>query len=60
VFIVTAIPMYLIFRQPDLGSCLIIPPTMLALLFVSKLSQRFFLAVFGLVLCFGTVLSLDL
>ncbi|MDV7392622.1 FtsW/RodA/SpoVE family cell cycle protein, partial [Arthrospira platensis SPKY1] len=26
VFIVTVIPMFLIFIQPDLGSCLIIPP----------------------------------
>ena len=60
VFFVTAIPMILIFAQPDLGSCLIIPPTMLALLYVSKLSQRFFLAVFGLVLCFGALLSFDL
>jgi len=60
VFFVTAIPMILIFAQPDLGSCLILPPTMLALLYVSKLSQRFFLAVFGLVLCLGTVLSIDL
>ena len=60
VFFVTALPMILIFAQPDLGSCLIIPPTMLALLYVSKLSQRFFLAVFGLVLCLGTVLGIDL
>jgi rod shape determining protein RodA len=60
VFFVTAIPMILIFAQPDLGSCLIIPPTMLALLYVSKLSQRFFVAVFGLVLCFGGLLSIDL
>ncbi len=60
VFLVTAIPMILIFTQPDLGSCLILPPTMLALLYVSKLSQRFFLAVFGLVVCLVTVLSIDL
>lgn len=60
VFFVTAIPMILIFAQPDLGSCLIIPPMMLALLYVSKLSQRFFLAVFGLVLCLGTVIGIDL
>lgn len=60
VFLVTAIPMILIFAQPDLGSCLIIPPMMLALLYVSKLSQRFFLAVFGLVLCFGTIITIDL
>ncbi|MEX0332216.1 MAG: FtsW/RodA/SpoVE family cell cycle protein [Puniceicoccaceae bacterium] len=60
VFFVTAIPMILIFAQPDLGSCLIIPPTMLALLYVSKLSQRFFVAVFGLVLLLGAVLGMDL
>ncbi|MGA1204194.1 MAG: FtsW/RodA/SpoVE family cell cycle protein [Opitutales bacterium] len=60
VFAVTALPMILIFAQPDLGSCLIIPPTMLALLYVSRLSQHFFLAVFGLVLCLGTVLGIDL
>ncbi|MGC9450141.1 MAG: FtsW/RodA/SpoVE family cell cycle protein [Oceanipulchritudo sp.] len=60
VFFVTAIPMILIFAQPDLGSCLIIPPTMLALLYVSKLSQRFFVAVLGFVLCLGALLSIDL
>jgi len=60
VFLVTAIPMFLIFAQPDLGSCLIIPPMMLALLYVSRLSQRFFLAVFALVLCLGGILSIDL
>lgn len=60
VFLVTGIPMVLIFLQPDLGSCLIIPPTMLALLYVSKLSQRFFLAVFVLVFALGGILGADL
>ncbi len=60
VFCAAGLPMILIFLQPDLGSCLIIPPTMLALLYVSRLSQRFFLAVLGLVLCLGTILSVDL
>ncbi|HKJ89642.1 MAG TPA: FtsW/RodA/SpoVE family cell cycle protein [Oceanipulchritudo sp.] len=60
VFLVTAIPMVLIFAQPDLGSCLIIPPMMLALLYVSKLSQRFFLAVFALVMCMGVLIGFDL
>src|SRR5690606_11763255 len=50
VFVITAIPMLLIFGQPDLGSCLIIPPMMLTLLYISHLSQRFFIGVFGLVL----------
>ena len=60
VFFVTALPMGLIFAQPDLGSCLILPPTMLALLYVSRLSQRFFVAVLGFVLCMGTLISIDL
>jgi len=60
VFFAAGIPMILIFLQPDLGSCLIIPPTMLALLYVSRLSQRFFVAVLGLVICLGTILSIDL
>lgn len=60
VFFVTAIPMVLIFAQPDLGSCLIIPPMMLALLYVSKLSQRFFVAVFVLVLGLVSILAVDL
>lgn len=59
VFLVTALPMVLIFAQPDLGSCLIIPPTMLALLYVSRLSQRFFMAVFAVVLCGGIILGVD-
>ncbi len=60
VFFVTAIPLALIFAQPDLGSCLIIPPMMLALLYISRLSRGFFLGVLGLVVCLGAVLSLDL
>jgi rod shape determining protein RodA len=60
VFAVTAIPMILIFAQPDLGSCLIIPPMMLALLYVSRLSQRFFLSVFAFVVLLGTLIGFDL
>jgi rod shape determining protein RodA len=60
VFVVTGIPMFLIFAQPDLGSCLIIPPMMLALLYVSRLSQSFFLAVFAIVVCLVGILSFDL
>lgn len=36
-------PWMLIFLQPDLGSALILPPILLALLYVSELSSRFFL-----------------
>lgn len=60
VFLVTVLPMLLIFLQPDLGSCLVIPPVVLALLYVSRLSQRFFFAVFGLALLFSGVLAVDL
>lgn len=60
VFLVTALPMFLIFVQPDLGSCLVIPPVVISLLYVSRLSERFFLAVFGFVVVSGAVLSLDL
>ncbi len=60
IFLITALPMFLIFRQPDLGSCLIIPPVALASLYVSKLSERFFFAVFGIVIVATGVLSLDL
>ncbi|MFP4281034.1 MAG: FtsW/RodA/SpoVE family cell cycle protein [Opitutales bacterium] len=58
--LVMLIPMILIFLQPDLGSCLIIPPVVLALLYVSRLSQRFFVAVFVFSMLFGTWLGADL
>jgi rod shape determining protein RodA len=60
VFVVTALPMLLIFLQPDLGSCLVIPPVVLALLYVSRLSQRFFFAVFGVAIISVGILTVDL
>lgn len=57
---ITALPIFLILLQPDLGSSLIIPPMVLALLYVSKLSERFFYAFFGVVVLLGTVLTVDL
>ena len=60
VVLVTALPVGLIFFQPDLGSCLVFIPVVLALLHVSRLSQRFFVAVFALALVFGTWLGADL
>jgi len=60
VFIVTIIPMILIFVQPDLGSCLIIPPMVLSLLYVSRLSERFFVVVFGLVVLLAAIVGADL
>jgi len=42
------LPIVLIFLQPDLGSCLVFPPMLFALLYVSKLSKRFFITTFGI------------
>jgi rod shape determining protein RodA len=47
------LPMLLIFLQPDLGSSLVFPPMIFALLYISRLSEKFFLgafAVFGIAL----------
>jgi len=41
------LPILLILFQPDLGSALVIPPMVFALLYVSNLSQRFFAAALG-------------
>lgn len=60
VFLIMVIPMILIFKQPDLGSCLILPPTVLALLYVSRLSQKFFVIVFLVSMLFAGWLGADL
>lgn len=48
IIIVFFIPIVLIFLQPDLGSCLVFPPMLFALLYTSKLSKRFFATTFGI------------
>ncbi|MFT5836535.1 MAG: rod shape determining protein RodA [Candidatus Azotimanducaceae bacterium] len=53
VAVVFLIPMLLIFLQPDLGSTLVFPPMIFALLYVSRLSEKFFMsaiAVFAIAL----------
>lgn len=40
-------PMLLILLQPDLKSVIVLPPMVFAMLYVSKLSTRFFVAVLG-------------
>lgn len=40
--VIAAIPAIIIFLQPDLGTTLVIPPLVFSLLYVSKLSHRFF------------------
>lgn len=47
---VFSIPVLLIFLQPDLGSSLVFPPMVFSLLYVSKLSEKFFATVFALFL----------
>lgn len=53
-------PILLIFSQPDLGSALVIPPMVLSMLFVSRLSLRFFVAVLGAAVLFLAVLAWDI
>ncbi len=40
-------PMFLILLQPDLKSVIVLPPMVFAMLYVSKLSPRFFVAALG-------------
>ena len=60
VTIVILIPILLIFKQPDLGSALIFPPMIFSLLFISKLSKRFFAVIFAVFLLLIGILSLDI
>lgn len=45
VLLILLIPIWLIFKQPDLGSALVFPPMVFSLLYISKLSERFFISV---------------
>jgi len=57
---ILAVPILLIFLQPDLGSSLALFPTVFALLYVSNLSARFFVTVFGFFLAVLFVLKMDI
>lgn len=49
-------PFLLIFLQPDLGSALVFPPMLFALLYVSNLSKKFFIFIFLVfILCLAVV-----
>lgn len=54
------LPMLLIFLQPDLGSTLVFPPMIFALLYVSRLSGKFFLAAFALFALAVGVVGIDI
>jgi len=58
--IVVLVPILLIFFQPDLGSALVIPPMVFSLLYVSKLSKRFFTAAFAVFALLLAALAVDL
>lgn len=53
---IVGLPMGLVFLQPDLGSALVFPPMILALLYATGVSKRFFMLVIALgVLLLGLV-----
>ncbi len=54
------LPMLLIFLQPDLGSSLVFPPMVFALLYVSRLSEKFFLSAFAIFAVAIAVLGADI
>lgn len=55
-----ALPILLIFLQPDLGSTLVFPPMVFTLLFLSKIPLRFFVIVFGIIVPLLGIVSLDM
>ncbi len=55
-----SLPVLLIFLQPDLGSSLVFPPMVFAMLYISNLSERFFAAVFVLFLAGMVVVGFDI
>ena len=55
-----ALPMLLIFCQPDLGASFVFVPMVFALLYVSKLTKRFFITVFGVFACLVAIVAVDI
>jgi rod shape determining protein RodA len=53
-------PMYLIHKQPDLKSLIVMPPMVFSMLYVSKLSTRFFLGALAAFLLLITILTIDM
>jgi rod shape determining protein RodA len=53
------IPMLLIIAEPDLGSALVIPPVVFAMLYVSNLSMRFFAGALGVFALLVGLVALD-
>ncbi len=57
---VVALPVLLIFSQPDLGSSFVFFPLVFALLYVSDLSKRFFVTVFGVFAALVALVAVDI
>jgi rod shape determining protein RodA len=55
----TGVPIFLIFLQPDPKSAIVLPPMIFAMLFVSRLSLRFFAAVLGAFVLLVGIVSWD-
>ncbi len=53
------VPMFLIWRQPDLKSLIVLPPMVFSMLYVSKLSTRFFAVALGAFLVILGIVALD-
>ena len=58
-FAIFAAPWILIFLQPDLGSALILPPILLALLYISELSGKFFSILAGILFIILSLVAWD-
>jgi rod shape determining protein RodA len=54
------IPMLLIMAQPDLGTALVIPPMVFSLLYVSKLSWRFFVGALVAFVALVSIVAVDI
>jgi len=57
--LVAGIPIVLIFFQPDLKSAIVLPPMIFAMLFVSRLSLRFFAAALGAFVLLVAIVAWD-
>ena len=53
-------PMFLIMKQPDLKSVIVMPPMVFSMLYVSKLSTRFFLGALAAFLLLITIVTIDM
>ena len=57
--LLAGVPIFLIFLQPDLKSAIVLPPMIFAMLFVSRLSLRFFAAALGAFVLLVAVVAWD-